>query len=281
MTIKRSKTRKSKSTKKNTNRHMRRKNRAHKNRKHRGGIGVSGSAPNPCPHPGACNPTMLYNTIRGGGKNNALPYNAKSIPWGRQMAAFPPGPIYTPGANNMDAKFYGKLENPFLPDPASSNKALGGGRKTRRRRNKTKTNKKKKMKKQTSGTKRKHIKKRRATKHRSKKHRSKKHRSKKHRSKKHRSKKHIIRRRRRKGGNISQIFANNVPGFSDLRDLYWKAGEKTHDLYNTYKARPRVNNTSAGVQPIEKGMKVHKPSMMRIPANVKDGSDKASQFTPY
>ena len=117
------------------------------------------------------------------------------------------------------------------------------------------------MKKHRYNTKRTHIKKRRGQ--------------------KHHSKKNVIHRRRRRGGNISQMFANNLPGFSDLRDLYWKAGEKTHDLYNTYKARPRVNNTSAGVQPIEKGMKVHKPSMMRIPANVKDGSDKASQFTPY
>ena len=75
---------------------------------------------------------MLYKQLRGGSKNNALPYNAKSMPWGGQMAAFPPSAnaMYKQGMNNLDAKFYGKLENPFLPDPATSNKALGGGRKT-------------------------------------------------------------------------------------------------------------------------------------------------------
>lgn len=236
-----------------------------KNRKHRGGIGVSGSAPNPCPTPGACNPTMLYKTIRGGSKNNALPYNAKSMPWGGQMAAFPPGAnaMYKPGMNNLDAKFYGKLENPFLPDPATSNKALGGGRKTKRHRRKhkksKKTRKSRKAKKHMRKTKRRH---------------GKKHRGKKRHSKRHRS-------RRRRGGSMSQLLANNMPGFSDLRDLYWKAGEKTQDLYNTYKGRPAVDNTSAGVQPIGKGMKVQRPSMVSIPANLKDGSDKASQFTPY
>ena len=80
---------------------------------------------------------------------------------------------------------------------------------------------------------------------------------------------------------MSQLLANNMPGFSDLRDLYWKAGEKTQDLYNTYKGRRAVDNTSAGVQPIGKRMKVQRPSMVSIPANLKDGSDKASQFTPY
>ena len=77
------------------------------------------------------------------------------------------------------------------------------------------------------------------------------------------------------------MFANYIPGGSDIRDVYWKMGEQGKNLINTWNGRAPVANTSAGVQPIGKENKVIRPNIVSISANLKDGSDKASQFTPY
>ena len=66
----------------------------------------------------------------------AAPFNEK---WGGPARAFPPGPMYTPGVYN-DAKYYGKLDNPFLPDPTNTHGTgvtlkhgrVGGGKRRRR-----------------------------------------------------------------------------------------------------------------------------------------------------
>ena len=49
---------------------------------------------------------------------------------------------------------------------------------------------------------------------------------------------------------VSTFLANNVPGFSDVRDVYWKGGEVLKDGYNTWFGYNKADNTSAGVQPI-------------------------------
>ena len=66
----------------------------------------------------------------------AAPFNEK---WGGPAPAFPPGPIVQPGVVDLDAKFYGKLNKPFLPDPTNTHGSgvtrthgkVGGGRRRR------------------------------------------------------------------------------------------------------------------------------------------------------
>ena len=82
--------------------------------------------------------------MKGGGRpgiaplngSPAAPFNEK---WGGPAPAFPPGPIVRPGVVDLDAKFYGKLNLPMLPDPTTTHgsgvtKSHGqvGGRRRRR-----------------------------------------------------------------------------------------------------------------------------------------------------
>ena len=71
--------------------------------------------------------------MRGGRPGIAIkssPLKPFAGKWGGDMAAFPPGPMYSPGINN-DAKFYGKLNMP-LAAPINSHGtgvSKGGGKK--------------------------------------------------------------------------------------------------------------------------------------------------------
>ena len=135
--------------------------------------------------------------------------------------------MYTPGVYN-DAKYYGKLDNPFLPDPTNtlgtgvtrkhgkvggSKRRRRGGRKSRKGGRKSRKGGRKSRRgsgygcSMSGGS-----------------------------------------RRRRRGGSISQFLSNSIPGFSDVRDVYWKGGEVLKNGYNLWFGFPHVNNTSAGVQ---------------------------------
>ena len=85
--------------------------------------------------------------------------------------------------------------------------------------------------------------------------------------------------RRKRGGSMSEFLSNNVPGFSDVRDLYWKGGELVKNGYNQWFGFQPVNNTSAGVQPIGKEARVVRPDVVNVAANLQTGSDAASKYT--
>ena len=179
-------------------------------------------------------------------KSPAAPFNEN---WGGPAMAFPPGPMYSPGVYD-DAKYYGKL-NTFLSHPANTHGTgvdknhgrVGGGK--RRRQGKRKSRKGRK----------------------------------KSRRKKNKSRKVKRKSRNRRGGDISQFLANNVPGFSDIRDVYWKGGEVLKNGYNQWFGFPKVDNTSAGVQPIGNVVKVVKPNVANVATNLKTGADFASKYT--
>lgn len=146
--------------------------------------------------------------------------------WGGQESAFPPGPVWK-GDGNLDAKYYSKLNKPFLPNPKSSKKALGGRktRKTRKRR----------------GGKRKHG--------------------------------------RQRGGGLSNLLANNLAGFSDVRDSWWKMQEGGKNLYNQYFGFRPSTNTSAHVQPIGVNKKPPIMKPLDIAGALNTGSKRSSKFT--
>ncbi len=180
------------------------------------------------------------------GGSPAAPFSGR---WGGKMAAFPPGPIYAPGINN-DAKFYGKLNKPILPDPTTthgsgvtkkhgkvggSKRRRRGGRKSRRGGRKSRRGGRKSRRGGRKG-------------------------------------------RGKKGGNVSNFLANNVPGFSDIRDLSWKGGEVLKSGYNTWFGYSKPQNTSAGIQPIGNTQNVMRPDMPNIPSNLKSGSLQAKKY---
>ena len=176
----------------------------------------------------------------------AAPFNEK---WGGPAPAFPPGPIVQPGVVDLDAKFYGKLNLPMLPDPTNTHGSgvtrkhgkVGGSR--RRRRGGRKSRK--------GGRK----------------------------SRKGGRKSRRGGRRSKRGGSISQFLSNNVPGFSDVRDIYWKGGEVLKNGYNQWFGYPGVDNTSSGVQPIGKVSKVVRPDVVNVGLNLQTGADSASKYT--
>ena len=86
-------------------------------------------------------------------------------------------------------------------------------------------------------------------------------------------------RRGQKGGNISEFLSNNIPGFSDVRDIYWKGGETAKNAYNQWFGYPKVTSTSAGNQPIGNAEKVLNPKLIDIGLDLQSGSNKASQYT--
>ena len=186
-------------------------------------------------------------TMRGGSETGIAPKNGSPAApfnqnWGGPAAAFPPGPMYMAGVNN-DAKYYGKLDLPLLPDPSNTHGSgvtkkhgkVGGGRKYRKGGKKSRKGGKKKKR---GGS------------------------------------------RKRRGGSISQFLSSNVPGFSDVRDLYWKGGEILKNGYNQWFGYPHVDNTSPGVQPIGNVAKVIRPDEANVSANLQTGADAASVYTP-
>lgn len=183
----------------------------------------------------------------------AAPFNEK---WGGPARAFPPGPMYTPGVYN-DAKYYGKLDNPFLPDPTNTHgtgvtrkhgkvgggKRRRGGRKSRKGGRKSRKGGRKTRRGGHCGCGR------------------------------------VGGGRKRRGGSISQFLSDTVPGFSDVRDVYWKGGEVLKNGYNQWFGFPHVNNTSAGVQPIGKSAKVVRPDVVNVGTNLQTGANAASKYT--
>ena len=183
----------------------------------------------------------------------AAPFNEK---WGGPARAFPPGPMYTPGVYN-DAKYYGKLDNPFLPDPTNTHGTgvtrkhgkVGGGKRRRGGRKSRKGGRKSRKggRKTRRGG--------------------------------HCGCRGVGGGRKRRGGSISQFLSDTVPGFSDVRDVYWKGGEVLKNGYNQWFGFPHVNNTSAGIQPIGKSAKVVRPDVVNVGTNLQTGANAASKYT--
>jgi len=193
------------------------------------------------------------------GGSPAAPFNEK---WGGPAPAFPPGPIVRPGVVDLDAKYYGKLDLPLLPDPTNTHGSgvtrthgkVGGGRRRRGGRKSRKGGRKSRRggrKSRRGGEGHCHCK---------------------GSGKKGGS-------RRRRGGSISQFLSNNVPGFSDVRDVYWKGGEILKNGYNQWFGYPHVDNTSASIQPIGKVAKVVRPNVVNVGQNLQTGADSASKYT--
>ena len=174
----------------------------------------------PIAHPPASYAVMPPHTVMPSQNGGFRNFNGH---WGGQESAFPPGPVWK-GDGNLDAKYYSKLNKPFLPNPKSSKKALGG-RKTRKRR----------------GGKRKHG--------------------------------------RQRGGGLSNLFANNLAGFSDVRDSWWKMQEGGKNLYNQYFGFHPSTNTSAHVQPIGVNKKPPIMKPLDIAGALNTGSKRSSKFT--
>jgi len=182
----------------------------------------------------------------------AAPFNEK---WGGPAPAFPPGPIVKPGVVDLDAKFYGKLNLPLYPDPTNTHGSgvtkthgkVGGGRRRRGGRKSRKGGRKSRK----GGRK----------------------------SRKGGRKNRRGGRRSKRGGSISQFLSNTVPGFSDARDVYWKGGEVVKNGWNQWFGFRPVDNTSSGVQPIDKESKVVRPDSANIGLNIETGADAASKYT--
>jgi len=241
-----------KSRHRRTKKHLRRKTKHHKRRHkkrktrhHRGG-GRPGISP------------------RGG--SPAAPFSGR---WGGKMAAFPPGPMYKPSQlGKVDALYYGKLDQPLLPDPTntfgsgvttSHGKSRRGGR-VGANCGKDKdcdTGEKCEQYEYGSNPKYQCVKKSSGG------------------SKPRKG----GRGRRRRGGGVSTFLANNVPGFSDVRDVYWKGGEVLKDGYNTWFGYDKADNTSAGVQPIGRSKDVVRPEIVDIPQKLKSGALSAKKYT--
>ena len=162
--------------------------------------------------------------------------------WGGKMAAFPPGPMYSPGVVD-DAKFYGKLNMPIYPDPINTHgtgvKTRGGGKSRRGG-------------KKGGNCGRKHK-----------------------RSSKHGRRK---RGRRKRGGNMTHFLSNNMPGFSDALGVYWKGGEIAKNAYNTYFGYEPSQNTSVSSQPIGDNKEVAPPPIVDIPQKLESGAFLAKKF---
>ena len=117
MTIKGGRHRRAKRHTRRKTKHHKRRRKRRKTRHHRGG-GRPGISPI--------------------GGSPAAPFGGR---WGGKMAAFPPGPMYKPSQiGKVDALYYGKLDQPLLPDPTNtfgsgvttSHGKIKGGRKRRR-----------------------------------------------------------------------------------------------------------------------------------------------------
>jgi len=269
-----------------TKRHYRRKTKHHKRRHkkrktrhHRGG-GRPGISP------------------RGG--SPAAPFSGR---WGGKMAAFPPGPMYKPSQlGKVDALYYGKLDQPLLPDPTNtfgsgvttSHGKIKGGRKSRRGGRKSRRGGRK-SRRGGRKSRRGGRKSRRGGKVGANCDKNSdcdsgekceqylygpnpKYQCVKKSSGGGKPRKGG-RGRRRRGGGVSTFLSNNVPGFSDVRDVYWKGGEVLKDGYNTWFGYDKVDNTSAGVQPIGKSKDVVRPEIVDIPQKLKTGSLSAKKYT--
>ena len=214
------------------------------------------------------------------------PFNGR---WGGKMAAFPPGPMYKPGVYD-DAKYYGKLDAVIAPPKNTHGSGftrnhgkIKGGRKRRRRGRKSRKGGRKSRKGGRksrkggkvgdacdenadcdSGEKCEQYEYGSNPKYQC--------------VKKSSGGRKSRKGRRRRGGSMSTFLANNVPGFSDVRDVYWKGGEVLKDGYNTWFGYDAADNTSAGTQPIGRNNEVTPPKIVDIPTKLKSGALSAKKY---
>lgn len=87
-------------------------------------------------------------------------------------------------------------------------------------------------------------------------------------------------RRKKRGGNITHFLANNVPGFSALRDAVWKGEELLEDIYNRYRSLPPATNSSVYNQPIANQKRRRTQKNISVGSDLLDGANKAKQYSP-
>ena len=87
-------------------------------------------------------------------------------------------------------------------------------------------------------------------------------------------------RRKKRGGNITHFLANNVPGFSALRDAVWKGEELLEDVYNRYRSLPPATNSSVYNQPIANQKRRRTQKNISVGSALLDGANKATQYSP-
>lgn len=87
-------------------------------------------------------------------------------------------------------------------------------------------------------------------------------------------------RRKKRGGNITHFLANNVPGFSALRDAVWKGEELLEDIYNRYRSLPPATNSSVYNQPIANQKRRRTQKNISVGSALLDGANKAKQYSP-
>lgn len=81
------------------------------------------------------------------------------------------------------------------------------------------------------------------------------------------------------GGGMSSILSNVLPGYNNVRDLYWKGGEVAKGIFNQYNGNEWGTNTSAGVQPISK-VAMNNSSPLDLPKMIHDSGTSAAKFSP-
>ena len=184
---------------------------------------------------------------RGGGVNGPLA-PAPFLP--------PNGPVNVPVpgiTNQQDQQYYYAKNNRVVEVPKSTNSIIlskhkGGKRKRKSR--KVKRGKK-----------------------------SHKHRKSQKRHKRRGSRHHRRHKRRHRGGNMSRLI-NAIPGGTDIRDVYYKAGNMVGNIYSQYTGygptnQPPMTNYTSG-QPIAKTQNVD-GTMTPLAQYIGDGSNQAAK----
>jgi hypothetical protein len=166
------------------------------------------------------------------------------------VARPPNGPVLVPSpgitkvaTRGSEQQYYYAKNNRVMKAPASTNpqKQSGGRRRTKKRKMKRKRKKRKTHKRK---------------------------------SRKHR------RRRRHRGGGLSDV-VESIPGGTDVRDVFFKAGNVVGSLYSQYNGfggtnQPPMTNYTAG-QPINKPVQLT-PGDIPMHQYIEDGSAQASKF---
>ena len=108
-----------------------------------------------------------------------------------------------------------------------------------------------------------------------------KHKKRKHKRRTRKRKRSRKRRRRHRGGALSDV-VESIPGGTDARDVYYKAGNLVGSLYSQYTGfgptnQPPMTNYTTG-QPINDPVQIT-PGDIPMDAYIQDGSAQAAKFT--
>jgi hypothetical protein len=197
------------------------------------------------------------------------------------VARPPNGPVLVPSpgitkvaTRGSEQQYYYAKNNRVMKAPESTNPQKQSGGRKRRRTKKRKRKNNRVMKAPASTNPQKQSGGRRRTKKRKMKRKRKKRKTHKRKSRKHR------RRRRHRGGGLSDV-VESIPGGTDVRDVFFKAGNVVGSLYSQYNGfggtnQPPMTNYTAG-QPINKPVQLT-PGDIPMHQYIEDGSAQASKF---